>query len=56
MRLLILSVAILLLLIVRFYLNKRTGHAYRNSMFSFFANSTLCIALAERGPCHGHKI
>jgi len=44
--LLILSVAILLLLIVRFYLNKRTGHAYRNSMFSFFANSTLCIALA----------
>ena len=44
--LLILSVAILLLLIVRFYLNKRTGHAYRNNIFSFFANSTLCIALA----------
>ncbi len=44
--LLILGLGLLALLLVRYYLNKRRGYGYKNSLSSLLVNGTLCLALA----------
>ena len=44
--LLILALGLLALLLLRYYLNKRRGFGYKNSLSSLLVNGTLCLALA----------
>ncbi|MDI9389547.1 MAG: ABC transporter permease [Synergistota bacterium] len=44
--LLIIAVALLAILLIRYYLNKRRGYGYRNSPSTLAVNAGLCLALA----------